>query len=49
MAENFDIFDFTLDNEDINEISSLDNNGSLLFSHADPNIVEWFDKMIDES
>ena len=48
MAENFDIFDFTLNYEDINKISSLDNNGSLFFSHADPSIVEWFDKMIGE-
>lgn len=48
MAENFDIFDFTLNYEDINKISSLNNNGSLFFSHADPNIVEWFDKMIGE-
>lgn len=31
MAENFDIFDFTLNYEDINKISSLDNNGSLFF------------------
>lgn len=48
MAENFDIFDFTLNDEDINKISSLDNNGNLFFSHADPSIVEWFDKMIGE-
>lgn len=48
MAENFDIFDFTLNDEDINKISSLNNNDSLFFSHADPNIVEWFDKIIGE-
>lgn len=48
MEENFNIFDFTLNDEDINKISSLDNNDSLFFSHENPNIVEWFDKMIGE-
>lgn len=48
MEENFNIFDFTLNDEDINKINGLDNSNSLFFSHADPSIVEWFDKMIGE-
>lgn len=48
MKENFNIFDFTLNDEDINKINGLDNSNSLFFSHADPSIVEWFDKMIGE-
>ena len=48
IEENFNIFDFTLNDEDMNKINSLDNCDSLFFSHADPSIVEWFDKMIGE-
>lgn len=48
MRENFDIFDFTLSNEDMNIISSLDTAKSAFFSHTDPNMVEWFVKMVDE-
>ena len=48
MEENFNIFDFTLNDEDMSKINSLDNNNSLFFSHADPSIVEWFNKMIGE-
>lgn len=47
MRENFDIFDFTLSNEDMNLISSLDTAKSAFFSHTDPNMVEWFVKMVD--
>ena len=48
MKENFNIFDFALNDEDMSKISGLDNSNSLFFSHADPSIVEWFDKMIGE-
>ncbi len=47
IAENFDIFDFTLDNQDMQEIASLDKNQSSFFSHTDPNMVEWFSQMVE--
>lgn len=47
MKENFDVFDFALTNEDMSAISSLDKAESL-FSHYDPNMVEWFVKMVEE-
>lgn len=48
MKENFDVFDFTLDNEDMLAIANLDTLTSSFFSHQDPTTVEWFVKMIDE-
>lgn len=48
MQENIDVFDFKLSNEDMEEIKKLDSNNSLFFNHQDPNMVEWFDKMIME-
>ena len=48
MKENFNIFDFTLSDKEMNEINSLDSSSSLFFSHTDPSMVEWFDKMIGE-
>lgn len=47
MAENFDVFDFTLTEEDMDEIRKLDNSSSLFFDHADPEMVEWFDEMVE--
>ena len=47
MAENFDVFDFVLDEEDMQEIMKLDNSSSLFFDHADPEMVEWFDEMVE--
>ncbi|MCP2025231.1 diketogulonate reductase-like aldo/keto reductase [Flavobacterium sp. HSC-32F16] len=41
MAENFNIFDFELSNEDITAIQTLDTNASLFFDHRDPNMVKW--------
>ncbi len=47
MAENIDVFDFALDEEDMLEIMELDTSSSLFFDHADPEIVEWFDEMVE--
>ena len=46
MAENFHIFDFSLSEEDMAVIASLDKGESLFFSHTDPKMVEWFDAIV---
>ena len=48
MTENFDVFDFTLSDEDMTAIAALDRNTSVFFSHTDPNMVEWFVRMVEE-
>lgn len=48
IKQNFDVFDFELSNEDMEEIKKLDTNKSAFFSHQDPNMVEWFCKMVEE-
>lgn len=48
MEENFNVFDFELSDEDMEEIKKLDSNDSLFFNHQDPAMVEWFDKMVKE-
>ena len=48
MVENFDVFDFELSNEDMEKIALLDKKQSSFFSHTDPNMVEWFAKMVEE-
>lgn len=48
MKENFDVFDFQLTDEDMLAISAFDKNESSFFSHNDPNMVEWFVKMVEE-
>lgn len=48
MEENFNVFDFELSNDDMIEINKLDTKNSLFFNHQDPNMVEWFDKMVKE-
>jgi len=41
MEENFNIFDFNLDEGDMNEIKKLDTKASLFFDHRDPAMVKW--------
>ncbi|MBY3144059.1 aldo/keto reductase [Rhizobium laguerreae] len=41
MAENFSVFDFELDQEDIAAIGSLDQKASSFFDHRDPEKVKW--------
>lgn len=41
MIQNFEVFDFTLDEEDMKRLSGMDEGQSLFFSHYDPEIVEW--------
>lgn len=47
MRQNLDVFDFTLCQEDMDAIAALDKKRSAFFSHQDPNVVEWFVKMVD--
>lgn len=48
MAQNLDVFDFMLTNEDMQAIAALDTKTSSFFSHQDPAMVEWFVKMVEE-
>ena len=46
MEENLSVFDFSLTDEDMMRISGLDTATSSFFSHTDPEMVEWFAKMV---
>lgn len=48
MIQNLDVFDFMLTDEDMSAIAELDTKTSAFFSHYDPNMVEWFVKMVEE-
>lgn len=48
MKENFAVFDFELTTDEMNTINLLDTKKSSFFSHQDPNMVEWFVKMVEE-
>lgn len=48
MEENFQVFDFVLDETDMAAVAALDKKQSAFFSHTDPNMVEWFVKMVEE-
>lgn len=45
MAENIDVFDFTLPPEDMARIAALDVKQSCFLSHRDPQTVEWLGTM----
>ncbi len=40
IAENFDVFDFSLTDQEMESIKQLDQNASLFFSHQDPEMVK---------
>ena len=48
MAENLSIFDFALEQADMDRISTLDKKQSAFFSHRDPTMVEWFVQMVED-
>lgn len=48
MAENLNVFDFTLTDADMKNIAALDTKTSSFFSHQDPGMVEWFVQMVEE-
>ena len=41
MAENFAVFDFRLDQDDLSAIAALDHKASSFFDHRDPAMVKW--------
>jgi 2,5-diketo-D-gluconate reductase A len=41
MAENFDVFDFALTDDDMARIATLDTGASVFFDHRDPGMVTW--------
>lgn len=46
MEQNFDIFDFELNKDEMKKLEVLDTGESLFFSHHDPKTVEWFMSII---
>lgn len=48
MEENLNVFDFVLEQADMDRISELDQKQSSFFSHSDPAMVEWFARMVEE-
>jgi 2,5-diketo-D-gluconate reductase A len=47
MADNLNIFDFELTNDEMAQINALDKGKSAFFSHQDPAMVEWFSQMVE--
>ena len=46
MKENFNVFDFSLSEDEMHQIEALDTAQSLFFSHYDPRTVEWFMSLV---
>jgi 2,5-diketo-D-gluconate reductase A len=45
IVENFNVFDFELNREDMDEIATLDRKVSIFFDHRDPEMVKWLCSM----
>ncbi|AMV18036.1 putative oxidoreductase [Planctomyces sp. SH-PL14] len=41
IAENFQIFDFQLDGDDLQDIVGLETGKSAIFDHRDPKMAKW--------
>ena len=48
IKENFDIYSFELDCDDMKLIETLDTKTSSFFNHQDPAMIEWFGQLIVE-
>ena len=48
MAENIDVFDFNLTDEDMTAIAELDTKESLFFNHQDASTVDMFLHLIEQ-
>lgn len=48
MKENIDVFDFSLDADDMAQIASLDTQESLFFNHQDASTVDFFISLIQQ-
>ena len=46
MKENFNVFDFSLSEDEMHQIEALDTAQSLFFSHYDPHTEEWFMSLV---
>lgn len=46
MEENLNIFDFSLNEEEMKQLEALDTGESLFFSHHNPQTVEWFMSLV---
>ncbi|WP_405681493.1 aldo/keto reductase [Streptomyces sp. NBC_00048] len=44
MAQNFDVFDFKLTEDQMAQIAALDTGTTLFFDHRDPAVVAWLSK-----
>ena len=47
MEENIDVFDFTLTDDEMARIATMDTGASLFFDHRDPEMVKWLNNRRD--
>lgn len=45
IEENFNVFDFTLTEQEMEQIKTLDQNASSFKDHTDPEVVKWFSEL----
>ena len=45
MEQNLDVFDFTLTDDEMSRIVTMDTGSSQFFDHRDPKIVKWLGEM----